>query len=61
MFFLEDVDRLRRLKNHTSDGSQSFSGARLFHFDVFSGFDVPSLPKRISANLKILAAEVGNA
>ena len=41
--FLEDVDRLRKLKKNSLDVSRSFSGGRVLHFSELSGSDVSEL------------------
>ena len=37
--FLENVDRLQKLKKTSFDGSPSVSGLRLFHLDIATRFE----------------------
>ena len=42
---LQDIACLQKLKKNSSDGSQSFSGARVFNFNEFPGVDVSDVGK----------------
>lgn len=56
--FLEDIERLRESKKNSLNGSQLFSGARLFHVDDLSVFEALYPPNGSSNKLSLFCCVV---
>ena len=51
--FLDDIDRLRKLKKNSLDGYQAFLGARLVNLNDAYGFLFATSKQKISGSLEI--------